>query len=56
MTVFLNFFIGMLEGVISVLKYPEFEMYGYSVRFIDVIIAFFIIGLVISIFWRGAKT
>ena len=51
-----NFFIGMFEGVINILRYPQFRMYGYNVCFFDIIVAFLVFGFVISLFWRGAKS
>ena len=56
MTDVFNFFIGMFEGVITVLRHPQFEMYGYSVCYFDIIVAFIIFGFIISLFWRGAKS
>lgn len=45
----------MIETIIDAMNTVSFELYGYPVRFFDVIIAFFIIGFVVSVFWRGAK-
>lgn len=56
MNEFFDFFFGMIDGILSLLKYPTFEIAGYGVRFFDIILGFFIIGFIISFFWRGAKT
>lgn len=55
MTEFFKFFIDMISGIFTLLKYPTFEVWGYGVRFFDIILGFIIIGFVVGLYWRGAK-
>lgn len=50
-TIFQIFYVFMrsLDGL-------SFELYGFEVKFYDVVFVFLVIGMVISMFWKGARS
>lgn len=51
-TLIFNFFISifyMLNGV-------SFTLFGINVSYMGIIIGFLITGIIVSVFWRGART
>lgn len=36
-------------------SHAKFTAFGYSVSMFDIIIVFILIGMVVSLFWKGAK-
>ena len=56
MTAFLDFFVEMWTTVISTLSAATFEFYGYQVNIFAILFVLFVVGFVITAFWRGSKT
>lgn len=56
MTAFFDFFVDMWTTLINLLSSVVFEFYGYQVNLMAIIFVVFVIGFVISMFWKGAKT
>lgn len=40
---------------LSIVNSATFEMFGFNIGIIDVIVGFLFIGFVVTIFWKGAK-
>lgn len=43
------------SAVLGKLSEVKFTMYGIDVNLLAVLVAFFIVGLVITVFWKGAR-
>lgn len=56
MTEFLDFFVYMWSRFLDLLGSVNVELYGYKVNILAVLFVILIIGFVISVFWKGAKT
>ena len=56
MTQFFNFFITMWQSLFNLLSNCTFELYGYQINFLAVVFVLFVIGFVITAFWKGSKT
>lgn len=55
MTEALKFFVDVFRRVVDLLNDTTFELYSYDVSLGSVLMAFLVIGIVISVFWKGAK-
>ncbi len=55
MTEALKFFVNAFRGILNVLEGCSFDMYGVTVNLAGVIFAFVVIGIVVSVMWKGAK-
>lgn len=56
MTDFFKMFFGdWWHSIIGLLKIPAFEFFGYSVTLWQIILAFIVINLFVTVWWKGAK-
>lgn len=55
MTEALRFFVDMFKSILQTLENCTFEMYGLQVNFAGIVFAFIVIGIVVSVMWKGAK-
>lgn len=55
MTQFFNFFVNIWTTVINKISSYSFEFYGYQVNLFAILFVLFIVGFVITAFWRGSK-
>lgn len=55
MTEFAQSFVIMWENLFGLLNSISFDFYGYEVTYLSVILAFFALSMIISVFWKGAK-
>lgn len=55
MTQALKFFVNGFRVIFNTLENCTFEMYGVDVNLAGVIFAFIVIGIVVSVMWKGAK-
>lgn len=55
MTDFVVFFSNMMSSLVSVLDSAKFSLYGFDVSIIGIMVAIIVVGLVISVFWKGAR-
>lgn len=46
----------MFMGYLGVLESIVFEVNGIEVNFLSLVVAFLIVGLIVAVFWKGAKT
>lgn len=46
----------MLDVINKVAEKTSFSAFGFTVNFWSVLLAFFVVTMVVSIFWRGAKS
>ena len=46
----------LIEGYLGLLNNIVFNISGFSVSYGGIVFAVLVVGLVISVFWRGAKT
>lgn len=56
MTQFFNFFITMWRSFFNLLSNLTFELYGFQINFLAIVFALFIVGFMITAFWKGSKT
>lgn len=56
MTAFLQFFSFMWQRIIFLFDSVKFDMFGYDVSLFGILFVLIIIGLLVSVFWKGAKT
>ena len=56
LTDFFKLFIAFCARIISQLDKLRFDLFGHDVSYVAVIVVFFIMGFIINIFWKGAKT
>lgn len=56
MTQFFNMLGGFWKDLLQVLDKFSFDINGFSVSLPSVWFAFMVIGLVVTVFWKGAKT
>lgn len=52
---FILWFAGAFNQLLSLLDSISFNIAGYDVSYLSLIVAFLLISMVISIFWKGAK-
>lgn len=55
MTEFAKAFVIMWQNLLGLLNSISFEFYGYEVTYLSVLLAFFVLSMIISVFWKGAK-
>ena len=55
MSRFFDLFVDFVSSILLLLHGVRFDMFGFEVDFLSIILSFFIIGFVISLFWKGAK-
>lgn len=53
---FIKLFAGFIRSIIELFDKHPLSIAGYEVSYFSLIFAFFVIGFVISYFWKGAKT
>lgn len=51
-TLIFNFFIAIFDKLNGV----SFTLFGITVSYMGIIIGFLITGIIVSVFWRGART
>lgn len=56
MTQFFDFFITMWRSFFDLLSHVTFVLYGYQVNFLAIVFVLFIVGFMITAFWKGSKT
>ena len=56
MSQFFDFFITMWRSFFNLLSNLTFELYGYQVNFLAIVFVLFIVGFMITAFWKGSKT
>lgn len=56
MTLFFEAFLGFMRDIILTFDQLKFELFGYKVSYFSILFVFLIIGFVINVFWRGART
>lgn len=56
MTQFFDFFITMCRSFFNLLSNLTFELYGYQINFLAIVFVLFIVGFMITAFWKGSKT
>lgn len=56
MAQFFNLIAQFFREVWEKLSAVTFSAYGFSVPFTSILVVFIIIGMVINVFWKGAKT
>lgn len=53
---FFQWFAGLIGDLIRLLARPVFDWNGYNISMLSFAIAMIALGLITSVFWRGAKT
>ena len=53
---FFILFIDFLTDILSVLDSVELRIFNLPTTLLSLMVAFLVVGFVVSIFWRGAKT
>lgn len=53
---FFQWFMNLIKDLIGLLARPVFEWNGYGISVLSFAVAMIALGLVTSVFWRGAKT
>lgn len=56
MVEFFQWFFGFMGQLVSLLARPVFNWNGYDISILAIAVAMLALGLVTSVFWRGAKT
>lgn len=55
MDVVINFFLDMVKGSSSLLDRIVFNVLGFSISWLDLLISFSALCIVIAVFWRGVR-
>lgn len=55
MTESVKLLFGFIGDIIGVLNDVTFKFYGVTVSFWSIIFVFIVIGMMVSVWWRGAK-
>jgi hypothetical protein len=53
---FFELFISFISDIFGLLNRFSIQSFGYSASLGSILIAFLVIGFVISVFWKGART
>lgn len=48
-------FVSWFESLFTLLNSYKFQMFGYSVSYLAIMIAMIIISFAITVFWKGAR-
>lgn len=56
MVEFLDFIINGIKSVANLLDYHSFYIAGLSVSILDLLIGFVCLGIIITVFWKGAHS
>lgn len=52
---FIQFFLNMFDQLVSLLSSVYFYIGGYRVSYFWFVVAFLLLSIVVSLFWRGGK-
>lgn len=52
----IDFFVTVFKGIINTLNDCVLDIYGISVSLSDLLFALVLFGLVVSVFWKGARS
>lgn len=55
MSNFFDLFINFWRSLLLLLHGIKFNLFGYDVDFLSIVLSFFVIGFVVSLFWKGAR-
>lgn len=55
MSHFIDLIVNLWTSLLLLLHGVHFNLYGFDVDLLSVILAFFVIFFVLSLFWKGAK-
>jgi hypothetical protein len=56
MTDFFKLFIAFCGSIIVKLDALRFDFFGYSVSYVGLLVVFLVVGFVVNVFWKGAKS
>lgn len=56
MTAFFKLIVGFICEIVILLDELTFDFFGYDVSYFGLLVVFIIIGFVINVFWKGARS